>query len=244
MAQEEGEAAPVTRGDFQKLLSALATVEEKVSGLKRELSDEQEAANQRLAKKLKLDKKPTFRKKAHEKQFLFNEEVGGKLEEAKAALGQTPPAVEKAKTVLAEGEKLIVERQKLIRIADRSEHGWATVEEYIDDELADNSDDEKRLYKAELRAGRKRKVAEAAKGKQRKGVSARPGPSRYPGKTVGNAAQLPLQTFPMAVQPGQRMPFVMGPGTTSTLGPCFQCGKMGHFRKACPLLQNLPVGSK
>ena len=30
----------------------------------------------------------------------------------------------------------------MIRIADRSKHGWATVEEY---ELADNSDDEKKL---------------------------------------------------------------------------------------------------
>ncbi len=118
MAQEEGEAAPVTRADFQRLLSALSTVE-KVSGLKRELSDEQEAANQRLAKRLKLDKVPTFKKKAYEKQFVFNEDVGGKLEEAKAALEQTPPAVEKAKTVLAEDEKLIVEWQKLIRIADR-----------------------------------------------------------------------------------------------------------------------------
>ncbi len=115
-------------------------------------------------------------------------------------------------------------------------------EEYIDDELAANSDDEKRLYKAELRAGKKRKAAEAAKGKLMKGVSAPLGPSRYPRRTVGNVAQLPLQMFPIAVQPGQRMPFAVGPGTTSMLGPCFQCGKMGHFRKACPLLQNLPVG--
>ncbi len=120
-----------------------------MSSLKQVLSDEQEAANQRLAKRLKLDKVPTFKKKANEKQFVFNEDVGGKLEEAKAALEQTPPVVEKAKTVLAEGEKIIVEQQELIRIADRSEHGWATVEDYIDDELADNCDDEKQLYKEE-----------------------------------------------------------------------------------------------
>jgi hypothetical protein len=34
-------------------------------------------------------------------------------------------------------------KTKLLKIADRSEHGWATVEEYQEDELADNSDDEK-----------------------------------------------------------------------------------------------------
>ena len=53
--------------------------------------------------------------------------------------------VEKAKTLLDERTKLVCERQKLIRMADRSEHGWVTVEEYLEDELADNSDDEKRM---------------------------------------------------------------------------------------------------
>ena len=50
-------------------------------------------------------------------------------------------------------------------IADRSEHGWATVAEYKEDEL-DNSDDEKRLFRAEVKAGRKIKqknVKEAKK---------------------------------------------------------------------------------
>ena len=58
--------------------------------------------------------------------------------------------------MLKEGEKLIKDRQKLIRIADNiSEFGWSTVAEYEEDELVDSSDDEKRLYKAELRAVRK-----------------------------------------------------------------------------------------
>ena len=41
-------------------------------------------------------------------------------------------------------------RQKHIRLVDRSEHGQATEEEYEDDELADNSDDEKKLFKADV----------------------------------------------------------------------------------------------
>ena len=60
------------------------------------------------------------------------------------------------------------ERQKLIRMADRSEHGWATVKEHLEDELADDSDDEKRIQKAEFRAGRKLK-ATAAKNAKKKG---------------------------------------------------------------------------
>ena len=46
----------------------------------------------------------------------------------------------------------------------------------VEDELADNSDDEKRMYRAELRAGRKRMAAEAAKNqKVKKGASTRAG---------------------------------------------------------------------
>ena len=56
----------------------------------------------------------------------------------------------KAREVLKESEKLITARQKLIRIADRSEFGWSIVAEYDEDEMADGFDDEKWLYKAEL----------------------------------------------------------------------------------------------
>ena len=96
-------------------------------------------------KRIKLDKGPTFKKKSNEKQFHFNEEVREKLATASAAISTMPSSnpVEKAKEALKEGEDLISARQKVLRIVDRSEYGWATVEEYEDDELADNSDDEK-----------------------------------------------------------------------------------------------------
>ena len=100
---------------------------------------------------------PVFKKISHEKQFDFNEQVRDKVESAVAALELPSQAVEKARTLLKEGEKVIDARQKNIKIADRSEHGWATVQEYEEDELADNSDDEKRLFRTETRAGRKLK---------------------------------------------------------------------------------------
>ena len=79
---------------------------------------------------------------------------------------RTPPEIEKAETALQEGEQCIAERQMLLRIADRSEDGWGTVEEYQEDELAENSGDEKRLFRAEQRAGRKITAsAQKAKGK-------------------------------------------------------------------------------
>ena len=152
-------AAGVTAEQLAQLLGAVK--DGLRDELKWELTSERQVADDRLLKKLKLEKMPTFKKKAHEKQFIFNKGVSSKVKEATAALSETPPAVEKAKNLLEEGKKLLCERQKLIRIADRSEHGWATVEEYMEDELADNSDDEKRIQKAEVRAGRKLKTTAA-----------------------------------------------------------------------------------
>jgi hypothetical protein len=111
--------------------------------MKRDLTQEREQADERLVKRMKMEKAPTFKHKSHEVQYTFNKEIKAKFDSVKAALHETPPAVEKAKFAIDEDEKLITDRQKLIRIADRSEHGWATVEEYDNDELADNSDDER-----------------------------------------------------------------------------------------------------
>ena len=56
---------------------------------------------------------------------------------------------------------------KNIKIADRSEDVWATVLEYEENELADNSDDEKRLFRAEARAGRRLKQKSIRNAKRR-----------------------------------------------------------------------------
>ena len=106
------------------------------------------------------------------------------------------PEIDRARKNLKEGEELICQRQKLIKIVDRSEHGRATVEEYVMDELADDSDNKKRLFRAENRAGRKLK---ASKAKRTKGKfpysdrsSFRPNvdPGQQPGSVAGNGVGL------------------------------------------------------
>ena len=169
-----GGASPAagSSAQFALLMDAIKKVEDsvdtKLTAIKRDVTVERESANDRLVKKLQLDSKPSFRKKGNEKQYVFNEQVRDKLvDSVTSALNQTPPAVEKAKALIKEGEKMIDVRQKHIKIADRSEYGWATVAEYEEDELADNSDDEKRLFRAEGSAGRKlkRKTKEFTKKK-------------------------------------------------------------------------------
>ena len=121
-------------------------IKDEMAVMKRELSAEREVADEKHAKKFKLEKAPIFRKKGHQKQYQHNEEVWLKVTDARLTLDERPTAVEKAKALLKEGEKLINERQKHIRVADRSDNGWATVEEYVEDKLADNSDDEIEVF--------------------------------------------------------------------------------------------------
>ena len=45
---------------------------------------------------------------------------------------------------------MIACQQKIIKVADRSDYGWAVVKAYDNDELASDSEDEKRLFKAAL----------------------------------------------------------------------------------------------
>ena len=137
----QDDSATGSSAQFAQLLAAINKVETnvdaKLSQMKRELMEERESADDRLVKKMQLEKRPVFKKISHKKQFDFNEQVRDKVESAVAALELPSPAVEKARTLLKEGEKLIDARQKNIKIADRSEHGWATVQEYEEDELAE-----------------------------------------------------------------------------------------------------------
>ena len=82
---------------------------------------------------------------------------GGRLKSAgssvaRAEQGGGKAAFDRAREVLREGTDLISRRQKLIKFADRSEAGWAVVDEYVDDNLADDSEDEKRMERAKRMA--------------------------------------------------------------------------------------------
>ena len=108
----------------------------KFNTLQEEITARQDNATERVVKKLKVDQGYTFKKEGHEHQFRFNVEIEERIvkaqtEAAKIKLARTKEAraLETLQQELKEGIQLIALQQKHIKVADRSEFGWATVEE-------------------------------------------------------------------------------------------------------------------
>ena len=129
-----------------------------LSSLKRELAQEHDVALKKL--KTATASVLKFKKKGNEKQFLLNSEVLEHVHSASIALQASLPQVEKALEELKEGEKELSHRNKLILITDSSEEGWEVVNEYQRQDLADDSDDDKHIRQAEVRASQKRRRAQ------------------------------------------------------------------------------------
>ena len=139
-------------------------------------------------------------------------------------LGKGPAmlALEKAKISLRRGKDTLAHRQKLIKVADRSELGWAFVTEYETDGLAADLDDEKRLERAERTAEHKvvRKKSKADEvEKVRRSVHDLPERAKAPAR------------WDRAGPSGLVKPPIHHP-----VGPilCFLCGGPGHIKRDCP----------
>ena len=61
------------------------------------------------------------------------------------------------KSLANEGKEKIRKRRKLVKLAHRNKNGWLVVQEYESDDLASNSEDEKKIKKAKTGAEKKRK---------------------------------------------------------------------------------------
>lgn len=115
--------------------------------------------------------------------------------------------VQSAQRNIAEGLDIIKNRQKLIKLADSSEAGWRAVDEYTKNPIASDSEDEKKICKAQTRAERKVKEAKA---KKRKDFRDSARPYQKPSWSQTSADN-----------------------TTWKSGHCYRCNKRGHWRKDC-----------
>ncbi|KAJ8310939.1 hypothetical protein KUTeg_011507 [Tegillarca granosa] len=136
--------------------SRLNAFQSKIHENRRGLSDTQIAKIEQIN-----NESYKFNKKGNQKQYKANAKVYQKLKETDALLKEDSVVDLKTKAaqeMIAEGISLIQHRQKLIKMADSSPMGWMTAEEYEMNSIADDSDDEKKIQKAENSAVRKSKL--------------------------------------------------------------------------------------
>ena len=112
-----------------------------LSGIENNLKDR--ALN--LAEKVKKVE-PSFIFKGNQVQFELNAEISGNINVVLSELGKNN--VRKAVKNLQDSLAVLKKRNKLIRIADKSEGGWETIDEYLSDEVACDSEDEKKTTRA------------------------------------------------------------------------------------------------
>ena len=110
-----------------------------------------------------LDGSYKFKRRGNEEQNKHNVKVIRKLQEANTALSSKDMAkekIQKCREHIAEGIDIVTHREKLVKLADSSESaaGWRVVQEYQANPLAEDSEDEKRISKAQNRADKKVKA--------------------------------------------------------------------------------------
>ena len=155
--QERDLARETASGSSGLLLSNAETLElfsqfvdtkfdRKVATFKRAL-DEKEAATQSQLKKLKTETKASssLNFKGNKAQYEFHSSLLDVIDGVVDNISQGNLSA--ANSELERVKSLIAKRNKLVNFADKRPAGWTAVEEYELDELADDSEDEKKLGK-------------------------------------------------------------------------------------------------
>ena len=100
-------------------------------------------AYEKLAKRMKTDSKYKSRYKSNQIQFDFNESICDKAGTIVKPIknGSQKRASKLAKSIKEDTER----RNELLKIGDKSIAGWGTVEEYLSDDLASDSEDDRKI---------------------------------------------------------------------------------------------------
>ena len=203
--------------------SILAAVNTQIAGLESSLLQQQADLAHQVATEAEGESY-TFKKKGNQEQHKFNKKVLKANSEALRALESGNVA--RARDQLNEGIVLLNHRQKIVKLADKSEFGWATIQEYIDDELAENESDAKKIKKAEKRAGARIKALQDKKKKSTSKSSSQPTPSSSSSHANVNNSSSPY----FRPQFGR----FWGSSSRSLYDMCYRCGRRGHWAESCP----------
>ena len=161
----------------------------------------------------------------NERQFEHNESLLQCIRATKSliAADKKEQAIDKLKDL----ESVVNKRIKLIKIADRSEAGWAAANEYEDaDALGSDSEDEKRIKRADAQALKKRKLSQT---KKSVGFQASGSSDNFQGGYRRTASTSDQRFFRGSDQPSSA-----GRKSFKYEDKCFACGLPGHWRINCP----------
>ena len=123
---------------LKKLTDAHEATQRQLTQLQQQVISAQAASTKLVVQKIEEERGYTFRKKGHEKQWRFNKAVDNHIDNTLDELKKMPPTTDEktAKIVksvreeLNKGREEIADRQKKIKMADRSEYSWGMVEAY------------------------------------------------------------------------------------------------------------------
>ena len=120
-------------------------LDHKIVDLKSDLLSEQDS----LSKKFRDESSIKFKSRGNRIQFKFSEEIQSGVQQIYKQLA-TPntTSASLALNIISKHK----DRNKLIRIADTSAGGWATVRVYESSDIAENEEDDKKIHQAENRA--------------------------------------------------------------------------------------------
>ena len=236
---------PITAHTLAQIVNnaVLRSIAEVKNQFDSELSVQKSATQDasRELQKLKA-KKVSFRFRGNKEQFDFNEKILDTIDKAHQAA-----SLAESKVLLETAQKDINYRNKLIKLADKSEAGWGAVEEYTADDLAEGSDDDRKIRTSQARAlAKKNKLKPNRKPYRRAPVASPHNPaygdtysSRYNPSFNSAGRNIPgsFRGQGFRAQSGYNRPQYYGQGARTT-DICFACGKSGHWRKACPSINS------
>ena len=140
----------------QNFSSNSELVDEVFSLFKGYLTSQLQEKGKEFERSAKSDKEAAdIKYKGNRKQF----EVNARLDNILTQIDETTRSPADIHKLVAEAKLIIKKRQKLIKIADKNRDGWLVVQEYETDDLASDSEDEKKIRKAKAAAEKKRKEA-------------------------------------------------------------------------------------
>ena len=216
--------------------------EERFNDMSRDIATRSKKLAKKVDKKLQSRTKSIANRENRE-QYEFNVGILEHLEELET-MRDMEGVGRRVTNKIADLKEDIEYRNKLILIADSSESTWDTVQEYKKRDLADDSDDEKKLRMAENRAKRMR-LARPGQGASRFRPRAPSATIVGPQQIFTNNTSQPIAVplMPNVQQATFRPPTAFGSApflqASQVRHPvprdiCLTCGESGHWSYQCP----------